>query len=170
SRRRVPYPQGVPAVLSDKRTWILAHGGLAPTLLKTIDRLYDDRAIRHQVVMGDVLIAAWALLLANYELTDEEITTLLEGLPKEQEQALAQAVMDSLFGSQRNHRTYSEWALASLYAAGIEPSIVPPQLLPDVLDVLVMSRRTIPASQFISSSEAAAKRSRLLQMVTRKDP
>jgi hypothetical protein len=162
SRRRVTNPQGVPAVLADGRTWVLAHGGLKPALLALADEIYDDVTISQTFRVGAVIQAAWVLLLANYDLRDEELRTLLAGA---ETSTLSAAVLESLFGPERPRRTYTSWALSALYANGIEPSSVPPHLFPEVLHQLVRTGRAVPQGDYIDSASAMAQRAALLSML-----
>jgi hypothetical protein len=154
-------PRGVPVVLSDGRTWLLARPGLAPVLADVRDRLYDDLTVARRVRMGDVVQAAWVLLSANYDLADDDLERLLTGAG---DRALVDAVLDAVFGPEAPRRTYTTWALSALAANGIDPAKVAPELVPDVLAQLVATGRACPEADYVDSARAAAKRTRLLDM------
>lgn len=169
SRRRRSVAEetaGAAVTLSDGNTWFLAPTGVAPILDEVRDRIYDEAAWASKVRMSDVFQAAWVALLANYDLADDELATLLTGLDDEQEAALVRATNDALFGSVRPNRTYSEWALASLHANGLDPAKIPPRTVPDVLDILVRTGRTVPEEKWIGSAIAASERGNMIAMMT----
>jgi hypothetical protein len=144
---------GVPIVIEGE-TWLLAHGGAAGMLDAHRDRLDDKARLRGEVDMTDVLDVARVLLMSNYELTDFEVVALLIAADREK---LAAAVMAALFSGKVGHRTYSRWMNASLYAAGLDPARIPPELIPDVLEMLVATRRAVPIDKFTDAAIAAPK-------------
>lgn len=164
ARRRVANPQGVPLAMADGRTWVLAHGALAPTLLPEIDKIFDQQIITGTIPLGPALQVVGRLLVANYELTNEEIVRLLDGVADE---AVVQAACEALFGPPVPRRTWSTWALSSLYANNIEPSTVPPWLLRDVLHQLVQTGRAMGQSAYIDSCAAVKARADLFASLDR---
>jgi hypothetical protein len=73
-----------------------------------------------------------------------------------------EAVDAALFGPDEGYRGYSDWALGSLLSNGVDPAAVPPHMLTVVLELLVLTGRTVPTSQYVSSAEAAATHARRL--------
>jgi hypothetical protein len=153
---------GTPAVLADGREWLLADGGLCNVLDAIRDRIDDEARLRGEVDMADVRQAAFLLLRANYVLSEGEAASLLLGA---EPQPLTDAVSRALFGEPNPRRTFTVWAASSLLANGIDPASVPGPLRQHVLDILVASRRTVPAGEFIESAEAARRRAAILARV-----
>lgn len=154
--RAVGTPEGTPAVLADGAAWTLA----ADVPLGGVwDDLYDQNVARGQYRPEDVLTAAYRLLRRNYRVTPAEAFELLRGVDPAD---LVGPVEDALFGSWTRNRTYSRWIEASLWAAGIDPETVPPELVRDVMDALVETGRAAPEGEFITVQAAMAKRHKLL--------
>lgn len=165
-RKRVANPQGVSVRLRDGNTWVLAHGCLSPHLLSLTDELFDKLVLTKSIQLGPVLMAAHKLLVVNYDLADAEVCYLLSSVEDKDEQErldhdLAHAVMDSLTGPFIPRRTWSTWAMSSLYANGIEPMNVPPWLIPEVLHQLVATGRAMDRTEYIDSAAAASQRAEL---------
>ena len=104
-------------------------------------------------------------MLANYDLTDGEFDELTGVTPGRGCLALATAVLEALFGPPDSARSYTDWARASLLANGIVPATIRPGDLANVLSILVATRRTIPASQFIDASRAAQEQASLESLI-----
>lgn len=143
---------GVPVALKGGSKWVLAHGRLDRVLDDWRDRLFDSMVMRGQVVNREVWAAGYLLLRTNYQLNPFEALELFEGA--DEAQAVADAVMEALFGPERPRRTYSTWARASLYANALDPRAIPPEDLPRVLDILIATRRTLPMDRYLESYEA----------------
>lgn len=159
ARKRVANPQGVPLRMGDGRTWVIAHGTLAPMLLPNIDRAFDQLQFTKSIDYGDALQVVCTLIAQNYDLTAEEIAALLAGVPDEE---IAQAACIACFGPVRPRRTWSTWALSSLYANNIEPNAVPRWLLRDVLYQLVMTGRAMGQSDYIDSCAAVKEKAQIM--------
>jgi hypothetical protein len=153
---------GVPVVLSDGDTWLLADGGLCNELDDLRDRIDDECRLTGQVDMLDIANVAFRLLNVNYDLSDYEASQLIVGAKHE---ALSKAVMEALYGPEHPRRTYTSWAAAAMVANGIDPGAVPSSLRPHVLAQLEAMGRCIKRSEYIESAEAArrfaAKRARV---------
>jgi hypothetical protein len=146
-------PSGVP-ILVGGETWLLAHGGIASVLDPFRDRMDDQCRLSDQVNMVDVFEVGLILLRGNYELTTEEVIGLLQGADSK---ALVAAVMAAVFGDPKPHRTYTIWAMSSLYGAGLDPDKIPAEWIPHVLQSLVMTGRAVPISQFTDAAMAAPR-------------
>lgn len=157
-------PQGVPVTLADGNSWVLAYGTLAPTLLRHIDEIYDKATLTDSVPMEHVLICAWQMLLANYNLSNEEAALLIYG---SDHQKLADAVVASLFGEQPPRITYSTWALGAFFSNGLDPNDMPTWLIPTVLRELVATGRARPPEQCIDASVAKGRRADLMAQLQR---
>jgi hypothetical protein len=157
--RALPGPtRGTPAVLAGGGTWILADLGLSRLLNGPRDRLFDDMILSSAVDMADVYLAAWYLLLANYNLSGAEVEALLGGADPG---PLKEAVLDALFGPEAPRRTYSAWARAALVANGLDPAEIRGDDLPHVLAMLVRAGRAVPTAEYVESAEAVAERKRI---------
>jgi hypothetical protein len=146
-------PSGVP-ILAGGETWLLAHGGIASVLDRYRDRMDDQCRLNDQVNMIDVFEVGLILLRGNYELTTEEALGLLQGA---ESKPLVAAVMAAVFGDPKPHRTYTIWAMSSLYGAGLDPDKIPAEWIPHVLHTLVMTGRAVPISEFTDAAMAAPK-------------
>jgi hypothetical protein len=159
--------------LADGATWLLAvpryraDGGplTDPDVDGEIDRLFERSALTGEVALVDVWSAAHSLLLANYDLTDGEFDDLVHFTPGRQCLAFATTVLETLFGPPQAARSYIDWARASLLANGIVPATIRPGDLANVLAILVATRRTIPAAQFIHASRAAEEQASLESLI-----
>jgi len=145
---------GVPVVLGDGATWLLADGGLRNALDPIRDRMDDAARLSGQVDMTDVGEAAWLMLAGNYDLARDQLAALILGADHG---ALAKAVMEALFGPEAPRRTYTAWAASALIASGIDPAAVPGDLRPHVLAQLVGTGRAIPLESYIESAAAAGR-------------
>lgn len=166
-RARMPHPQGFPVILSDGQTWVLAHGCLKPRLLRETDEIFDDVMVTQIIPLPAAMRAAFILLMANYDVSQEEAYQLLQTAELRQ---LVTAVADSLLGPDRGHKTWSMWALSAFYSNGIEPMSVPPQLVPSVLLQLVKTGRAMGQTDFIDSAAAGAMRAQLLNTLPPQKP
>ncbi len=142
---------GTAVIMGDGREWVLAN--YVPSLAPVFDRIYDDNLMRGKYRPEDIRLATSYLLRENYDLTPEAIATLVIGADNDR---LVFAVEDALFGPEREHRTWSDWAIGSMFANGIDPATVPPSRLGVVLEILVETGRTVPPGKFISAAEAAS--------------
>lgn len=162
---------GVPVVLGDGNTWLLADGGLNNFLDPVRDKIWDESQLHGQVPMLEIFRAAEVLLLANYDLETPELGALIF---KADHAALIDAVMEAMFGPVEGRKTYSLWATSALLANGLTPASIPVALLPSVLDQLVQCKRCVPADQYIDSSVAAprlaASRARAAAYAARQAP
>ncbi len=173
SSRRKPGADGIPVRLADGASWLLAvpryraDGGslTVPDVDAEIDRLFERSALCGEVALVDVWSAARTLLLANYDLADDEFDGLADFAQGEGCLAFAMTVIEALFGPSPAARSYSDWARASLLANGIVPATIRPGDLANVLSILVATKRTIPASQFIDASRAAEERASLEDLI-----
>jgi hypothetical protein len=145
---------GRPVVLGDGATWLLADGGLFGILDELRDRMYDDSTLKDTVSVPDVQRAAMIMLLANYELDEDEAASLVV---RAEHQPLADAVLASLFGQSGGGMTYTMWARSAMLANGIDPESIPAGLHSLVLNHLVWSGRAIPAGKLIDSAIAAPR-------------
>jgi hypothetical protein len=146
--------QGTPVVLSDKNCWLLYDGGLCNHLDAIRDKIYDQLRLHETVDMMDIANVAHELLVANYELAGPEAAALLFGVDN---QILAAAVLEALFGPSQVRRTYTAWAASSLLINGIDPTRVPGKFLPHVLAQLEELGRCVPRETYIESAEASRK-------------
>ena len=138
--------------MGDGRVWLLAD--YIPSIAPCWDSLHDGNYLRGRYALEDVQLAASHLILENFDLTPEAVATLIVGADAD---ALVRAVEDAMFGPERAHVTWSEWALGSLFANGIDPASVPPDRLRGVLVILVATGRTISPGKYISAAVAGSR-------------
>ena len=171
--RRKAGADGIPVRLADGASWLLAvphyraDGGplTAPDVDGEIDRLFERSALCGEVALVDVWSAARTLLRTNYDLSDDEFAALASLAPGTESLAFSTTVLEALFGPAEAARSYSDWARASLLANGIVPATIRPGDLANVLAILVATKRTIPASQFIDASRAAEEQESLESLI-----
>lgn len=159
-------PKGIEATLADGKRWTLAFAGAARRLAPYRDRIFDDITLTNKVKGTDIRIAAFYLLNANYDLEEQAALDLINGAEPD---ALAEAVVDAMLWQDAPRRTYTAWIESSLYANGIDPQGVPPEMLTFVLDQLVATKRAIPLQQFCDAAEAKHRRAAFFALIPRKD-
>ena len=171
--RRKPGAAGTAVRLADGQIWLLATPSFrpgpgrltSPAVDGPLDRIFDRLALGEGVPLQDAWEAAMALLLANYDLSVEELVDLLSVSPGAEGAAFVGAVLDALFGPEASGRSYCDWVRASLLANGLDAIEVPAADLPNVLAVLVATRRAVPAARFVDACRAASTRSALETLV-----
>jgi hypothetical protein len=172
-QRRRPGARGRLVRLADGLLWLLAEPAFQPSLTglttpdvdEEIDRFHEQIILGDDLSLIDVLAVARRLLLANYELGNEEVAELLEVEPGEEAETLARAVLESLFGPDQRVSSYVDWVRASLLANGLAPTAIPASSLHDVLTILMATNRTVSPSQFIDACRAARDRDSLERLV-----
>jgi hypothetical protein len=171
--RRKTGAEGLPVRLADGRHWLLAiprylangESLTLPDVDESIDCLFEQSVLSGEVSIADIAEVARTLLLANYDLDDEEFAELASLAPGEESRAFAAAVLEALFGPSQAVRSYSDWVRASLLANGVVASAIRPGDLANVLSILVATKRTIPAPQFIDASRAAEEQASLESLI-----
>ena len=171
--RRRPGARGSLVRLADGEFWLLAEpafrpgaGGLtSPNVDEALDRFYEQIVLGDDVSLADVQAVARTLLLANYELSVDEVADLLEVEPGLEAEGLARAVLESLFGPDDRTRGYVDWVRASLLANGLSASEIPASAIHDVLTILMATNRTVPPSRFVDACRAALDRDSLERLV-----
>jgi hypothetical protein len=150
--RAIGQPEGVSLKLAGQE-WLLAHAGVSNRLDAYRDRMDDQVRLQGTVNMGDVIEVAAILLMSNYEIDLAEVVQLIETAERD---ALTDAVMTAMFGG-GSHLTYTDWMLASLYGAGLDPDKIPARWVPVVLDNLVRTGRAVPVDKFTDAGRAGPK-------------
>jgi hypothetical protein len=147
---------GTPVTVNG-RAWLFADH--VRTYEPVWDRLYDSAQLTGHYPLMDVMSAAVRLLYQANDLTPDEAATVVAAADPAD---LVPAVDRALYGPERSHRTWGQWVESSLLANGLNPATIPPDKVWAVLDMLVMTGRTVPAGKFVSSAEAAAMRRGIL--------
>jgi hypothetical protein len=172
-QRRKPDARGRLVRLADGEFWLLAEpvfrpdsaGLTSPDVDLEIDRFHEQIILGDDVSLADILAVARTLLLANYELSNEEVADLLEVEDGPEAETLAKLVLESLFGPDQRVRSYSDWVRASLLANGLALSEIPASAINDVLTILMATNRTVTPSQFVDACRAAQDRDSLERLV-----
>lgn len=167
--RRKPRAEGTPVTLADGRAWLLANptyrpgpGSLTrPGVDQILDKIFECTVLGERLPLEDLLTVARALLKANYDLSDDEASRLVNVDTGAELQALTAHVLDALFGADRAEKTYTAWVRASLIANGLSRAEVPARDLVNVLAVLVATNRTIPLSKFADACRLLDEQARL---------
>lgn len=175
NQRRKPGARGSLVKLSDGQPWLLAEplfrptpaGLTIPDVDLAIDRFYEQIILGERVGLADIFEVARKLLLANYELSDDEVNTLLgvDGSLEVEAEPLARAVLEALFGPDQRVRGYVDWVRASLLANGLAATEIPSSAINDVLTILMATNRTVPPAQFVDACRAALDRESLEDLV-----
>jgi hypothetical protein len=171
--RRKTEAAGLPVRLADGKPWLLAvprylangESLTLPNVDESIDCLFEQSVLSGEVSIANIAEAARILLLANYNLDDEEFGELASLAPGEESRAFAATVLEALFGPPQAARSYSDWVRASLLANGVVSSAIRPGDLSNVLSILVATKRTIPAPQFIDASRDAEEQASLESLI-----
>ena len=171
--RRKPSARGTTLQLADGQRWLLANPAYRPGAdsLTTpcvdgpIDRIFEGLVLEESLSLADIWEAARVLLKANYHLDDRELASLLGVEPGAESQRLASAVLEALFGSDQEAKSYSDWVRASLHANGLAASEIPARDLPHVLAILVATQRTVPLSRFADVCKKANERASLETLI-----
>jgi hypothetical protein len=172
-QRRKRGARGRLVQLADGEHWLFAEAVFRPSLagLTTPDvdaefgRFHERIVLDDEVSLVDVFSSARTLLLVNYDLTDDELNQLLEVEAGAEAEALARAVLESLFGADLRVRTYADWVRASLLANGLALDEIPASAINDVLTILMATNRTVPPSEFVDACRAARDRDSLERLV-----
>lgn len=171
-RRRVGST-GTPITLANGQTWMLANPSFqpsrdrltAPCIDSPLDRIFESTVFKEGLNLTDLWEVAIELLNENYELTTSEVSELLSVSPGAESQALACAILDALFASDRSERSYTAWVRASLLANGLSEAKVPANDLLNLLTILVATNRTIPLSRFVDACRVFEERSQLETLI-----
>lgn len=171
--RRKPEAAGSPVRLADGARWLLAHptfrptaGGLADPLIDgPLDRVFESVVMGVGVELVDVWEAAFELLNRNYDLSPDEAFDLLSVRSGAEAAALAEAVVEAVFGGPPGEKGFTRWVRASLLANGLGGTEVPARDLTDMLAVLVATNRTIPLSRFADVCLRSDERARLESLI-----
>jgi hypothetical protein len=171
--RRKPGADGIPIRLSDGRNWLLARPAYCPRLAgvttpvvdEPLDRIFECAVMGGDLDLKDIWLAAKQLLLANYELSPDELRNLLSTSPGPDSRTLASGVIEALFGSGQDEKSYSRWVRASLLANGLGGMDISAQDLPNVLAILVATNRSIPLFRFADACRLVDERARLERLI-----
>lgn len=171
--RRKPGASGSPVRLADGRLWLFGHptyrptaaGLTSPLVDRPLDRLFESAVLGEGVELTDVWDAARALLLCNYDLSDEEAADLLSVSPGPESAELAEAVVVAVFGGETGEKTFTRWVRASLVANGLGGADLSAGDLTDLLAILVATHRTIPLTQFADACRRVDERANLEALI-----
>jgi hypothetical protein len=152
--RAYDEPVGIPFVLGDGQTWIIARVGLAKGMSEVRDSVYATRVTKNLITYADTMSALWYGLASNYCMTSDELDTLVSSTDFDlvYEEACKVALPWPSI-----HREFTHWARASLIICGIDPSSVLAADLPHVLDLLVLMNKTVDPSAWTDAGMAGAK-------------
>lgn len=157
ARRRPSVVGGTPTQLAGQE-WLLASG--VPWFDNVWDRLYDGNVTQRKYETSDVQLAAVHLLIANYDLSPDEAVPLIMGADPA---TLVGAVEIALFGPAKPHTRWSDWVRSAFVVNGIDMAEVPPDILSDVLNQLIITGRAADPNEFITSSAYMRKRGKMLK-------
>ena len=131
--RRKAGAVGTPIRLADGDDWLLARPVFSvrcecltrPRVNRILDRMFEEIAAGETVSLQNALQIAACLLLENYALDDTELAELLTTATGEQTQSIVNAVVDAIFGSEDDARTYTDWVRAACSPTVFIPSKSP---------------------------------------------
>ena len=170
--RRRPGASGIPVTLADGQTWLFAHpryqprheGLTRPRIDGPLDRIFDRAVLNEGLPLCDLWEVARELLRANYDLSGDELNSLLT-VPRGDERQLASDVLDAVSGIDSGGKGYTAWVRASLLANGLGGVEIPARDLPNVLAVLVATNRTISLPNFADACRLLDERARLESLI-----
>jgi hypothetical protein len=173
AERRRSGATGQPIVLADGQTWLIAHPVFVaegasltcPSIDDSLDRIFESAVLNEGISLSDLWKAAIELLRVNYDLNDDELSSLLSVSPGVEAEQLASGVLDAISGVGPAERTYSAWARASLIANGLGSTRIRMRDLSNVLAILVATNRTIPLSRFADACRLQTERMRLETLI-----
>ena len=171
--RRRPNVNGHSVKLADGGSWLLAspvflpraEGLTRPMVDQPLDNLFERSIRGENLEITDLFSIAKSLLLANYELSNEEVETLLEVAPGLESRTFFEGLLSALFGVSRCGKSYTHWIRASLLANGIGIQEIPAGDLLDVIAILVATNRTVPLSKFADACHELDEQSRLEMLI-----
>lgn len=171
--RRKPGAAGAPVRLADGGEWLLRGpefrvrpGRLtSPLVDRVLEQVFEAVTLGEELALDDVLAAAASLLLANYDLTEAELSDLLTVSPGQECQALVRGTVDALFGPAGGPRGYLQWVRASLLANGLGDLSVPCADLSNVMAVLLATGRTVPLEKFADACRLVEEQARLEDLI-----
>jgi hypothetical protein len=171
--RRKPGANGRPIRLADGTYWLLATptycahdtGLTRPLVDQLLDRLFDRIALGDGFAIEDICQVAKALLIANYTLSDADLTALLAISSGPDISAFVASVLEALFTSEHTDNTYTDWIRATLIANGLHATTISTHDLPNVLAILVATHRTVLLRHFADTCKAVHERTLLDTLV-----
>jgi hypothetical protein len=171
--RRKVGALGSPVLLADGHEWLLAtpvyeacfEGLTCPRIETSLNRLFESLVLHGNVSLTDLWDTAVPLLRMNYELSDDELAGLLSIAPGIESRLLVNSILEALFGSEYQTKSYCDWVRASLLANGLSGIRIPNEALPNVLAILVATNRTVPLSRFSDACRDVRERSTLEYLV-----
>ena len=160
-------------LLADGRRWLLASptfrprtaGLTIPLVDGPLNRIFEGAVLGEALDLADLWQVAKQLLAVNYDLTSDELGTLLSAAPGAESRALASGIIQALFGAIDEERSYTHWVRASLLANGLGCVEIPAEDLGNVLAVLVATNRTSPLSRFADACRLVDERARLESLI-----
>ena len=167
--RRKPGACGTPVILADGQAWLLAQpsyrpradGLTTPDVDRPLDRVFECSILNEPLSLCDLWEVARNALNANYELSEDELATLLSVSPGQQAESLGAAVVEAILASEIAEKSFTNWVRASLLANGLGQTDVPARDLLNVLTILVATNRTVPLSRFADACRLQDERNRL---------
>ena len=173
SRRR-PGAAGVPVRLADGQAWLFASPTFRagrpaltePPIDRPLDRIFERLALHDSVLLQDV----WevAIALTRGQLRPGPMTRSPICCASRPARRVASSSMPSSTSSSAPEaagRSYSDWVRASLLANGLDAAEIPANVLPNVLAVLIATRRAVPVARFVDACRAADARSSLESLI-----
>ena len=166
---RKPGACGTPVIFADGQAWLLAQpsyrpradGLTTPDVDRPLDRVFECSILNEPLSLDDLWEVARNALKANYELSEDELTKLLDVLPGHQAESLGEAILEAILASEIAEKSFTNWVRASLLANGLGQTDVPARDLLNVLTILVATNRTIPLSRFADACRLQDERNRL---------
>lgn len=173
SMRRKANAAGMAVGLAGGDEWLLARpvycasnlGLTMPRIDGHIDQIFDCSILSEELGVSDLTQLLGQLLSPNYELSPEEVRSLVAGLSLAELRCVAESAVDALLGPEDTPRGFVQWARASLLANGLGGIAIPAEDLTGVLEILVATHRTIPLAKFADACRIAEERTRLDSLV-----
>ena len=155
--------------LADGQAWRLAEpvfrpcvrGLTDPVVDRPLDRIFESSVLNEPMGLCDLMEVARNSLKANYDLSDDELGSLLSVAPGQEAEDLGEMILGAVFVSESAEKSFTQWVRASLLANGLGQTDIPARDLLNVMTILVATNRTIPLSRFSDACRLQDERARL---------
>jgi hypothetical protein len=146
------------------QTWKLARLGLAKSITKERDSIYEESTLTGKVSMRDIRACAWYMLEANYKIEPEQAILIIKDADQED---LVDATVAAAFVDRysQNEETYTNWVRSALLTNGIDPAKISNADVPHVLRQLVATNRAMPITEFCAADRHVQMKAELLRTV-----
>ncbi len=171
--RRRPGATGTFILLANGEEWLLSNVSISltstdlmtPKIDDVLNRIFESMMLEGRVSLSEIWSVAIVLLRINYNLSDAEIYQLLELKLGAECDKFAEDILQIALVFEPGSKGFTDWIRSSLIANRIDPSQLSVRDVPNVLEILVATNRTIPLASFADSCLVAQERQLLESLV-----